>query len=57
MFCDTALLSASGSDSPTREQTIMRIDWSLDRLDTLGTFFQSGRSVGGDGLFGAFRRP
>ena len=41
VFCDTALLSASGSDSPTREQTIMRTDWSLDRLDTLGTFFQA----------------
>lgn len=41
VFCDTALLSASGSDSPTREQTIMRTDWSLDRLDTLGTFFRA----------------
>lgn len=44
VFCDTALLSASGSDSPTREQTIMRTDWSLDRLDTLGTFFRAVRA-------------
>ena len=46
VFCDTALLSASGADSPIREQTIMRTDWSLDRLDTLGTFFRAvGASV------------
>ena len=41
VFCDTAWLSASGTDSPVREQTIMRTDWSLDRLDTLGTFFRA----------------
>lgn len=41
VFCDTALLEASGADRPIREQTIMRTDWSLDRLDTLGTFFQA----------------
>lgn len=44
VFCATAWLEASGSDSPTREQTVMRTDWSLDRLDTLGTFFRAVRA-------------
>ena len=42
VFCDTA--PASGSDSPIREQTVMRTDWSLDRLDTLGTYFRAVRA-------------
>ena len=46
VICEDAWLSPPGSDSPAREQTIMRTDWSLDGLDTLGTFFQTvGASV------------
>ena len=41
VFCEDARESPSGTDSWTRVQTIMRTDWSLDRLDTLGTFFQT----------------
>lgn len=40
VFCDTTLLDdVSAAASPIREQTIMRTDWSLDSLDSLGTFF------------------
>lgn len=46
VFCEDARESPSGTDSWTSEQTIMRTDWSLDRLDTLGTFFEAaGASV------------
>ena len=46
VFCADAWVSPPGSDSPIREETIMRTDWSLDRLDTLGTFFRAvGASV------------
>lgn len=41
VFCEDTRMSPSGTDSWTREQTIMRTDWSLDGLDTLGTFFQT----------------
>ena len=41
VFCADAWQSPPGSDGPIREETIMRTDWSLDRLDTLGTFFQA----------------
>ena len=41
VFCQDAWDSPPGSDGQTREETIMRTDWSLDRLDTLGTFFQA----------------
>ena len=41
VFCEDPWLEAYGSDSPARGLTIMRTDWSLDRLDTLGTFFQT----------------
>ncbi len=46
VFCADARQSPPGSDGWTSEQTIMRTDWSLDRLDTLGTFFEKvGASV------------
>ncbi|MDE2653411.1 MAG: hypothetical protein F4107_08815 [Gemmatimonadetes bacterium] len=46
VFCEDARESPSGTDSWTRVETIMRTDWSLDRLDTLGTFFEAaGASV------------
>ncbi|MDE2795575.1 MAG: hypothetical protein OXL34_12210 [Gemmatimonadota bacterium] len=44
VFCDTAGLDASDADSPVREQAVMRTDWSLDGLDTLGTFFRAVRA-------------
>ena len=46
VFCADAWQSPPGSDGPIREETIMRTDWSLDSLDTLGIFFQAvGASV------------
>ena len=44
VFCEDPWLEAPVPDSSAGGPTIMRTDWSLDMLDTLGTFFQTARA-------------
>ena len=41
VFCEVDELPRPVPEMWTRKQTIMRTKWSFDRLDTLGTFFQT----------------